>query len=186
MIVRNATPADIQFIVENLRDHSRREIFLTRLPQFGARDLVNELLRLEAYAVVQKVFAPAGGAAPVFFFAAYVSGPASWSFRTLGTPDWLTVAPMVPRWISRTLEPLALRNGIHFCEFNVLADPRPDYRWFALMGCYPWGNPLPRGRNGELYQQMIWLRSRPVRPNHAAAVDAAAAALSSAPDRHGD
>jgi hypothetical protein len=151
MIVRAATPGDISFICGNMSEHSRRESMLARYPDFSPRDLANEILQLTPITVAQVVFLPAPEAEPAFLFACYVAGPSVWSFRTLSTDAWLSVAHQVPRWLRRRLYPLAIGNGVRMAEFNVIAEPTPNYRWFALMGARPWGNPLPRGRNGELF-----------------------------------
>jgi hypothetical protein len=168
LIVRPASDHDLVFVCRNMRDHSAREMLLTR-PDDDREALARELIAAETF-VVARVALCAEGGEPAAIFAAYHFGPSVCGLQVFSTWAWRSVAaPFIP-YVCRRFAPAYLIGRYRMGETYVLADPAPDLRWFALCGMRPWGDPQPRGRNGELYLPMLWLP-----PVDAAAADVACA-----------
>jgi len=157
MIVRgNASDGDIAMVLYRMREHCRREMLLTR-DSDDVDALYAELCALKRHAVLRNALIPPGHQEPAAIFIAYRASTHVAMFQTFSTDDWHLVARPFIRWFNEVIA-LSLRlAGVRLAEFNVLAEPEPNLRWFGLMNAVPWGGPLPRGRNGELYQPMVWM-----------------------------
>lgn len=171
MIARDASTQDIEFVLRHLRPHCRREIFATRFDDDVAH--VAEQMRFMArLALVRAALVIEGDSVPAAIFVAYRVSPAAAAFQTFSTVAWPLVAGPCVRWFCHHVVPQLTAAGIRLGELEVLAEPAPDWRWFSLMGILPDGAALPRGRDGERYQRMVWLPPL-ARPS----VDAAGAGL---------
>lgn len=157
MNVRDASGADIAHVLAHLREHCRRELLLTRPASDTIKEIALEIDQLAPYAIVRKALAPNGAAAPAAIFAAYRASPSVAMFQTFSTEEWGKIAASFPPWFVRAAAPQLRFAGIRMAEMNVLAEPPPNLRWFALQNAYPWGGAQPRGRQGEFYQPMVWL-----------------------------
>lgn len=159
MIARDASTQDIEFVLRHLRPHCAREIFATRFDDDVAH--VAEQMRFMArHALVRAALVIEGDSVPAAIFCAYRVTPAAAALQTFSTLAWPLVAGPCVRWFCHHVVPVLTAAGIRLAELEVLAEPPPDLRWFALMGIRPDGAALPRGRNGERYQRMVWLPPR--------------------------
>lgn len=179
MMAREASDYDIAFVLGNLRPHCRRELMATRARDdaHGFTELAYEIGQMRPYALIRAALLDDAGGDPVAIFGAYCTGAAVAAFQTFSTARWPLVAGPFVRWFNRLIAPQLRLAGIRVGECSVLVGDGVDLRWFALMGLQPWGAPLPRGRNGELYQPMVWLRD----PPQDTTVDEARARAGSAP-----
>jgi hypothetical protein len=160
MIVVEAGAEHIRHVCQNLRPHCRAELLATRWHDEPAKIAV-EILALKAIRLACFAFLTDDDATPAAIAGAWLTGPRTAGVLVASTPQWLTVAPAVYRFIAKQAIPFVLMPNVAVAETAVMVSEQDDRRWLGRLGFHDVGAPLPRGKHGELFVHVAWVNPVP-------------------------
>lgn len=141
----------VEFIVANLRQRDREEIFALRWDD-DEKKFVNELLPFAG----AMTWAWWRDGVPVALQGAWPVRPGVWSCWAFGTQDWPRVVLSMTRHARRFIIPALLRARFHRAEAVALAAHTDSRRWIMALGAREEGFRRGFGRNGEDYVCYVW------------------------------
>jgi hypothetical protein len=159
MIVVEAGAEHIRHVCKNLRPHCRAELLATRWHDEPA-EIAVEIMALKAIRLACFAFLT-DDATPAAIAGAWLTGPMTAGVLVCSTPQWLTVAPAVYRFIAKQAIPFVLMPNVAVAETAVMVSAEDDRRWLGRLGFHDVGAPLPRGKHGELFVHVAWVNPNP-------------------------
>lgn len=165
MIARPATPDDLRHVCRNMRAHNARELLATQFHDYPDL-LADEVLSRDHLRIALSALLADDGV-PTAFVGVWLLSPGVAGVQLVATDGWPLIARAATRYLRRRFMPAALA-GVRRAECWVMRGGAFEERWLALLGFQPESVPVPRGKNGELFQLWSW---------SPATVDAAQAAL---------
>jgi hypothetical protein len=172
MIVREASRADVLYVLEHLREHNARELGACRwdaTPASIAAEIAGmEEICIKHYALcgldppVNKPCATCCCSdrclpAPIALVGAWMAAPGVALVRLVATDQWLTIARPAYRWIRRTFIPFVLEPNVRRAETRVLDAGAQSRLWLDRLGFQTEGIARALGRNGEDFADVAWI-----------------------------
>lgn len=145
------TRGDVEYVVRNLRDRDRDEIFALRWDD--DEDKVIEEVMLWAGAMTW-TFRRDG--VPVSVLGIWPVRPHVWSVWAFGTNRWPRVLSAMTKHIRRFIIPALLRAQFKRAEAVALATHEDSRRWLTALGAREEGVRQAYGRNGEDFVSYVW------------------------------
>ena len=156
----NPPKDDLLYILDNLRERDRQEIYATRWDE-DADALANELcamgeFRWAAYLDGRPVAAI--GAAPRW--------PGVWSVWAFGTDDWNKVILTLTRHVRDFMIPAIHYSGFHRADCLALETHEDARKWLTFLGGEQEEKLDNWGKNGENFVVYRWSRETTLRLIH--------------------
>ena len=162
MIVREASRADVLFVIEHLREHNARELGACRwdaTPASVAAEIAGmEEICIKHYALCPVV--PMPPAWPIALVGAWIVGPGIAVVRLVATDQWLTIARPAYRWLKRAFIPFVLAPNVRRAETRVLDTGVASRAWLRRLGFHDEGIARALGKNGEDFVHVAWINER--------------------------
>jgi len=144
-------PEPLHYVLTNLRDIDRKELFATR-PHDNPLRATDEIMH--ACAAFGTLFwYSQEPVAAVGFFPMWPGVVSVWAF---GSPRWNHVFLAVTRYIIDEMGPELLRMGTHRAECRTLSERQDSERWLRALGGRAEGTLREFGRNREDFTLYAW------------------------------
>lgn len=159
MIVRFASPADIEAICSSLRPSDRQEVLALRLETDLDAFAAQLVLGLQS-AVLRITLAGDDGAA-IAFVCLWLHGPGVGSANLIATERWDEISAPAHRFCKRVVIGRVAPSAFRRLECRTLARHAASRKWLRRLGFVEEGVCRALGRNGENFVQCAW-----VHPDH--------------------
>lgn len=141
----------IAYVVDNMRDSDRREIFATRWTDSQA-DLVKDCLMCGHFGWVM------GLERPISFVGATPMHPGVWGVHMFATPEFRRIGHSLTRHVRRVMIPSLVSAGAHRAECKSMEGHDVAHRWLGYLGAQHEATLKEYGRNGEDFRLYVWRR----------------------------
>lgn len=138
------------YVVENMRDWDRREVFAGRWTD-------------DPYPVAAELAACdfawlAGTDRPIAAVGAFPKWPGVWSVLMIATDEFRSIHLSLTKFVKRVIIPTLVESGAHRAECHSLEGHEEAHRWLELLGARREGTCYGYGRNGENFHCYVWSR----------------------------
>lgn len=172
MIVHEANAFDVFSVLNNLREHNRREFAACRWDPSPAA-IAGEIAGMEEICI--KHYALCGLApaldrpcatcccterclpTPIALAGAWLVAPGVALVRLCATDQWLTIAKPAYRWLKRVFVPCVLAPNVRRAETRVLDTGLASRAWLRRLGFHDEGIARALGKNGEDFVHVAWI-----------------------------
>ena len=151
MMIANPTLAEILYVVNNLRDQSRKEIF-------QATEATPERYALALHSAHGFRWVGYHNGAPAAILGATRQHKGVWSVFGFGTDDWIKVWRSVTRTALKEMFPAVEGSGCHRAHCITLAESADVHRWLKVLGATEESVMRGYGRDGEDYTMFSWTK----------------------------
>lgn len=142
---------DLIYIVSNLREWDRREIFATRWND-DVFDLARDSLNAGDLSWV------AGKENPIAAMGAFQMWPGVWQAWMYATPEFPQIGLSLTRFSVREILPRILERGAHRMECRSIEGHDDAHDWLERLGAFRESETGNFGRNGETFFTYAWTR----------------------------
>lgn len=150
-----ATLRDATYIVANMRDTDRHEVYC-QLPDGMDDWRVAYFLLMNGEAYAARWTRQDGREFPVMFFGVQPMNAVALAIWALGTKHAWRAVPAVTRFVIDDLVPRKLEQGYRIMEARSIEGHTQAHRWMESTGAHRIGKPFEYGRNGELFHLFRW------------------------------
>lgn len=154
MLVRAATDADIAWIVANMRELDRREVYAARWTDDDA-DLIEDLKASRAMMIRLEALCSAAGE-PVALLGVWLASPGAGTALMIATDDWPSIAPAAHRHVVTRFLPLVCAPNLRRLECRAWSGHAVSRAWLARLGFVEEGLCRQLGKGGEDFVQLAW------------------------------
>ena len=154
MIVRKATAADVAWVVANMREVDRREIFAARWSDDEA-DLIADIEASRAMMIRLDALCGEAGEA-VALVGVWLASPGVGQALMFATDGWAAIAPLAHRYVVRRFLPLAVAPNVRRLECRAWVGHAQSRAWLARLGFVEEGLCRALGKRGEDFIQFAW------------------------------
>jgi hypothetical protein len=159
MIVRFASPADVEAICSRLRPSDLQEVMALRLEADIGAFTAQLVMGLQS-AVLRITLAGDDGEA-IAFVGLWLHGPGVGSANLIATDRWDEIAAPAHRFCKRVVIGRVAPSAFRRLECRTLASHAASRKWLRRLGFVEEGVCRALGRNGENFVQCAW-----VHPDH--------------------
>lgn len=147
---------DVEYIIANLRERDRAEIFATKWVDDDHSALVEAILHAGAFQ-----WAAYLDGEPVAMIGATPRWPGVWSMWAFGTDKWPRVARRLTKHAKRFMFPALMNAGAIRADCYALETHADARRWLTALGAIEEQRLANWGKNGETFVCYCWLRKTP-------------------------
>ena len=144
--------ADVEYIVANLRERDRAEIFATKWTTDEA-ELVEAVLAAGAFQWAAYV-----NGEPVALIGASPRWPNVWSMWAFGTDKWPLAVRRLTKHAKNFMFPALMNAGAVRADCYALETHEDARRWLKALGAIEEQRLANWGKNGETFVCYCWLR----------------------------
>lgn len=159
MIVREATPEDIFWVVHRMRVPDAAEQFASRFiddSRQGREQLAGELIQAAPIAIKHYALCADDGTA-IALVGAFLHAPGVAAINQVATDRWPEIALSATKFYRRQFIPHVLAPNVRLAECLIAANNETTLRWFDSLGFTVVSVALPYGKNGERFVLTAWL-----------------------------
>lgn len=159
MVLTQPNDGDLLYILRNLREQDRREIFATRWSE-NLDFLVDDCMGVAALPTSYTVMAGLQDK-PIAILGAVEPWPGCWDVWCFGTDQFDLIAFSLTKHIRRVMIPTLLSRGLRRGHCRSLATHTKAHAWLHDLGARPdLDRPLKSwGKGGEDFVQFEWHRA---------------------------
>jgi hypothetical protein len=157
MIVREATPLDIETVIPLMRAADAREVYAGRFVDDPVA-LAEELVEGARYCIALLALCADDGE-PVAIIGARLKWPNVASILMVATDRWGEIAFAATRWVKRVAIPVYIAPNCHRAQCEAWIGNHDTRAWLGMLGFETEGRLAGYGRNGEHFIQYAWLRT---------------------------
>lgn len=160
MIVREASREDVAWIVANMRDLDRREVYAGRWTDEDA-DLIEDIEASRPMMIrIEALCGDAGE--PVALVGVWLAAPGVGQALMIATDQWPAIAAAAHRHVARRFLPLVCAPNLRRLECRAWAGHALSRAWLARLGFVEEGFCRRLGKGGEDFVQFAWFPQRGV------------------------
>jgi hypothetical protein len=160
MLTRIASREDVAWVVANMRDLDRREVFAGRWTDEPA-DLVEDIETSRAMLIRLDALCTAAGE-PVALLGAWLSSPGVGHALMIATDHWAEIAALAHRYVVKRFLPLVCAPNLRRLECRAWAGHHVSRAWLERLGFVEEGFCHALGKGGEDFVQFAWFPPRGV------------------------
>lgn len=150
MRLTEPTLPDVLYIVYNMREADRREIYATRFSE-NPDELATAAMGWGRFGWVAHY-----QDRPVAYIGAGVMWPGVWSVWMFATDDFPRIGLPLTKFVKRSMIPAIREAGAHLAMCWSIEGHDHAHRWLQCLGAVP-GHPMTGyGKNGETFIPFTW------------------------------
>ena len=160
MLIREARPKDIDFVVSDMLPADREEQFACMFEPAAERHrALRDRLQASLRVAIRFCAMLDDEGYPGALVAAFLASPGVAAVYHLRSSAWPGIARAAHRFYVRTFIPTVLVPNVRLAECRIMASHAEARAWVLRLGFRENGEPLPYGSQGQLFVHAVWVNA---------------------------
>lgn len=141
----------VRYVIDNMREWDRREIFATRLDSDTGDGLLEDVFRAGPVAWMAWL-----GDKPVAALGCSPMWRGVWGLWMFATNDFHKIGIGMTKFVIRGIVPMLWEHGAHRMECKSMEGHVDAHRWLEVIGARREATHPGYGRDGETFHTYVW------------------------------